>query len=70
MLIRAMVSGLGARRISSGLSRIGEDGAGEVNGRDVRLSGSGRLNGAGAEDDSAASVWTVGRRYPDIGTSL
>ena len=60
MLIRAIVSGLGARRSSSGLSRIGDDGAGEVNGKDVRLSGSGRLKGAGADDDSAASVCMAG----------
>jgi len=45
MLIRAMVSGLGER---IGSSRIGLPGADEVNGRDERLSGSGRLKGAAA----------------------
>ena len=48
MLIRAIISGEGERRIPSGASVIGDEGADEVKGRDVRFSGSGRLNGAGA----------------------
>ncbi len=48
MLIRAIVSGLGERRISSGLSDIGEDGADEMKGRDERFEGSGRRKGAGS----------------------
>ena len=54
MLIRAIVSGEGERRIPSGASCIGEDGAEEVNGRDERLSGSGLLKGAGA-----GSAWVI-----------
>lgn len=69
MLIRAIVSGDGERRTSSGTSRMGEDGAEEVNGREERLSGSGRLNGAGA--GSACVIWgTGGSRWFEIGTSL
>jgi hypothetical protein len=69
MLIRAIVSGEGDRRNTSAVSRIGEEGAEEVNGREERLSGSGRLNGAGA--GSACVIWgTGGRRWFDIGTSL
>jgi len=48
MLIRAIVSGEGERRMFSAISRMGDEGAEEVNGREERLSGSGRLNGAGA----------------------
>ena len=48
MLIRAIVSGLGERRISSGLSLTGDEGADEVKGRDDLFSGSGRRNGAGS----------------------
>lgn len=47
ILIRAIVSGLGDLRISSGRSWIGDEGADEVKGNDALLSGSGRLNGAG-----------------------
>lgn len=54
MLIRAIVSGEGERRIPSGASTMGEDGAEEVNGSEERLSGSGRLNGAGA-----GSAWVI-----------
>jgi hypothetical protein len=53
MLIRAIVSGDGERRMSSGRSSIGEEGTEEVKGRDVRFSGSGRLNGAGLEAETA-----------------
>lgn len=48
MLIRAIVSGDGERRMLSGASCMGEDGAEEVKGSDERFSGSGRLKGAGA----------------------
>ena len=48
MLILAIVSGEGDRRSPSGASVMGDDGAEEVNGREERLRGSGRLNGAGA----------------------
>lgn len=48
---------------------MGEDGAEEVKGSDERLSGSGRLKGAGA--GSAWVIWgTGGRIWFDIGTSL
>lgn len=70
MLIRAIVSGDGERRIDSGASCcMGEDGTDEVNGSDDRFSGSGRLNGAGA--GSACVIWgTGGRMWFEIGTSL
>lgn len=60
MLILAIVSGLGDLRISSPRSRIGDDGADEVNGRDERLSGSGRLKGAGSAGMACAG--RAGRR--------
>ena len=62
MLIRAIVSGLGDRRISSGRSNVGEGGADDVvNGREARLSGSGLLNGAGFDAATAVSGGGGGR---------
>jgi hypothetical protein len=61
MLIRAIVSGDGERRMFSAISRIGDVGAEEVNGREERLSGSGRLNGAGA-GSACVICGTEGRR--------
>ena len=46
--ILAIVSGEGDRRNTSADSRMGDEGAEEVNGNDDLLSGSGRLKGAGA----------------------
>ena len=69
MLMRAIVSGLGDRRISSGRSRIGDEGADDVNGKDDRFSGSGRLKGAG-EDVSVMLAGKAGKRKLEIGTSL
>ena len=69
MLIRAIVSGEGERRMSSGTSRMGDEGAEEVKGNEERLRGSGRLKGAGA-----GSAWVIcgmgGKRWFEIGTSL
>lgn len=48
ILILAIVSGDGERRNTSADSRMGDEGADEVNGREERFSGSGRLKGAGA----------------------
>ena len=48
MLILAIVSGLGDRRISSGRSLMGEEGADEVKGSDARFRASGRRKGAGS----------------------
>jgi hypothetical protein len=61
ILILAMVSGLGDRRISSGRSRMGDEGAEELNVSEPRLSGSGRLNGAGSDVARAASRGGGGR---------
>jgi hypothetical protein len=61
ILIRAMVSGEGERRNTSADSRMGDEGAEEVNGSDDLLSGSGRLNGAGA-GSAAVICGTGGRR--------
>jgi hypothetical protein len=61
MLIRAIVSGLGDLRISSGRSVIGEEGTEEVKGRECRFSGSGRLKGAGS-GDTDGSDGGAGRR--------
>jgi len=61
MLILAIVSGLGDRRISSGRSKVGDEGAEDVNGRDDRLRGSGRLNGAGYDAATAVSGGGGGR---------
>jgi hypothetical protein len=48
ILIRAIVSGEGERRNPSAVSGTGDGGPDEVNGREERLRGSGRLKGAGA----------------------
>lgn len=53
MLMRAIVSGEGERRRPSGASVMGDEGADDVNGKEERFSGSGRLNGAGAGSASA-----------------
>jgi hypothetical protein len=58
ILILAIVSGEGERRKTSADSRIGDEGAEEVNGNDDLLRGSGRLNGAGA--GSAAVICGTG----------
>jgi hypothetical protein len=58
ILILAIVSGDGDRRKTSADSRIGDEGAEEVNGKDDLLRGSGRLNGAGA--GSAAVICGTG----------
>jgi len=69
ILIRAIVSGEGERRKPSAVSRIGDDGAEEVNGSEDRLSGSGRLKGAGA-GSACVICGTGGKRWFEIGTSL
>lgn len=69
ILIRAIVSGEGERRKPSAVSRIGDEGAEEVNGSEDRLSGSGRLNGAGA-GSACVICGTGGRRWFEMGTSL
>ena len=58
ILILAIVSGEGERRNTSADSRIGDDGAEEVNGSEERFRGSGRLKGAGA--GSAAVICGTG----------
>lgn len=62
MLILAIVSGLGDLRISSKLlSKMGDDGAEDGNGREALFNGSGLLKGAGFEE-GAASAGGGGRR--------
>ena len=58
ILILAIVSGDGERRNTSADSRIGDEGAEDVNGSEDLLRGSGRLNGAGA--GSAAVICGTG----------
>lgn len=60
-----MVSGLGER---GGCSWIGLPGTEDVNGREARLRGSGRLNGAGSA--MGTLVGMGGRRWEEMGTSL
>lgn len=69
ILILAIVSGDGERRNTSADSRIGDEGADEVNGKDDLFRGSGRLNGAGA-GSAAVICGTGGNRWFEIGTSL
>jgi hypothetical protein len=69
ILIRAIVSGDGERRNPSAVSRIGDEGADEVKGNEDRLSGSGRLKGAGA-GSACVICGTGGRRWFEMGTSL
>mgnify|MGYP006876487245 CR=1 FL=1 len=61
MLILAIVSGLGDLRISSGRSSVGDDGTEDVKGSEARLSGSGRLKGAGTAE-ATTSGGGAGRR--------